>query len=449
MRVKEIKKIPKKDIVIPDYIMRPLEDEKDEDIIGLSSSFESNGMINEIDVRLNNGKYELMAGARRFVATKEDEILAKVFEDVSDIKAMILGLVENTQRKNPDINVRDAYIYKVWKKGKESREFIHQKDFAKEIGMSNMTVNVIISAGDIKDKNKSPTIQNATSFDLEITNSLSEHSDMREELLKRKQIDQLVYTDMENISKKIRSEIDKGTEKETIIDVLGLIDKTVKNDLVCNITHRALDMSASNIPSKISEERFNDVLDTYKSSPRDVKEKLKKGEISFKDAKAVKDFKTLEARRQVMKEMKVIENKKEVAQIIFDKDREMNLEIRKKQEKDMEKKGETQLRTEFDVELQNKLDKESNKDSIHDEDFVNRYQRLSSYTLGALTYFHPKKLRTVEGKKAVLEIIRNLYGLYHDVLVEVGEIKDIKTESGSDKSVKHLEARNAKIVKRV
>jgi len=42
MIVKEIKKIPKKDIVIPDYIMRPLEDEKNEDIKGLSSSIENN-----------------------------------------------------------------------------------------------------------------------------------------------------------------------------------------------------------------------------------------------------------------------------------------------------------------------------------------------------------------------------------------------------------------------
>ena len=32
MRVKEIKKISKKDIVIPDSIMRPFQDEKDEDI---------------------------------------------------------------------------------------------------------------------------------------------------------------------------------------------------------------------------------------------------------------------------------------------------------------------------------------------------------------------------------------------------------------------------------
>lgn len=449
MRVKEIKKIPKKDIVIPDYIMRPLENEENEDIKGLSSSFESSGMINEIDVRLKDGRYELMAGARRFVATKEDKIWTKVFEDVSDLKAMILGLTENLQRKGPDPNVRDTYIYKVWKKGKESGEFTCQKDLSGEIGINEKVLSVIIMAGDTKEKTKSSIIQKATSWDLERTKSLSEYPDMREDLLKREQVNQLAPKDMENISKKIMCEMDGGTKKDVIVEVLGLIDNTVNRDLQSNLNTVSSDTSPRKIVSKISEEHFNDVLITYKSSPEDVKEKWKKGEIGLKDVKDVKDFKTPEARKQVLKEIKVIENKKEVAQIIFNKDREMNIKIRKKQEDDMKKIGCTQLRTEFDVEFEKKLDMESNKDSIHDEDIVNRYQRLSSYTLGAFTHFHPRKLRTIEGKKAVLEIIRNLYGLYHDVLVDVGEIKEIKTESGSDKNIKRLEVENIKIVKRV
>lgn len=97
---------------------------------------------------------------------------------------------------------------------------------------------------------------------------------------------------MANISKKIKSEIDVGTKKEVIVEALGLIDKTIKNDLVVNATMEflTLDTPTSSVIPKISGEHFNDVLDTYKSSPEDVKEKLKKGEISLKDAKDVADF---------------------------------------------------------------------------------------------------------------------------------------------------------------
>ncbi len=220
MFVKEIKKLLKKDIIIrEDLLTRPLEDMKDEDIKNMSDSIDTNGLINEIDVRLKDGKYELIAGGRRFVATKEDEILAKIYEDVSDIDAMILGLNENIHRKDLDGNVIDAYIYKIWTKGK----FKYIKDFAKEINKSPNMLGVIISAGRTKEKMASPVVQRATSRDLERTKPLADHLDIREYILKKEQECKLNAEEIEDISKEIKRKIDNGVEKEVIIKSLEII----------------------------------------------------------------------------------------------------------------------------------------------------------------------------------------------------------------------------------
>ncbi len=234
MRVMEIKKIPKKDIVIPDSIMRSFQDVKDEDIESLSTSIKNNGMINEIDVRIKNDKFELICGARRFIAEKEDEILAKIYENVSDLKAMIIGLEENLQIKNLDINVRDAYIYKIWKKGKESGDFKYMKDLAKEISISPAVLSAIISAGEVKEKTASPVIQKATSWDLERTKPLSDHPDIREKLLKKQQDNQLTSEGVEKISRNIKVEMNTGTEKEVVVKALEVASNTVKKYLKSN-----------------------------------------------------------------------------------------------------------------------------------------------------------------------------------------------------------------------
>lgn len=449
MIVKGIIKIPKKDIVIPDYIMRPLKEEGNDEIRHLSDSIGNNGMINEIDVRLIDGRYELMAGARRFVATKEDDILAKVYENVSDLKAMVIGLVENAHRKNPDILMRDAYIYKVWKKGKADGEFKYIKDLAKEINMSENMLSIIISGGGQKEKSQSPVIQKATSRDLDRTKSLSNLPDIREDLLKKEQDNQLTSEGLEKISKEIKNEMDKGTKKEVVVKALELTNNTVKKYLKSNSPGESSGTSppSPEIIGKISDKTFKDVLKTYKESPQDVKEKWEKGEIDIKDAKDLSKFESKDARDQVLKEIKTIDDKKEVAQKIYDKDRELNIEIRKKQEEEVKKTGDTKLKTEFDVELEKKLEMESNKDNVHDEKFIDRYQRLSSYTLETFKHFHPKRLKTEESKKTVSEIIRNIYNLYHEVLIETGNIKEIRTESGSD-NVKRLEVGGHKDVKR-
>lgn len=448
MGVKEIKKIPKKDIVIPDSIMRPFQDEREEDIESLSTSIKNNGMINEIDVRIKDGKYELMAGVRRFIATKEDEISAKVYENVSDIKAMIIGLEENLHIKNLDINVRDAYIYKIWKKGKESGDFKYLKDLAKEVSLSEKMLSAIVYAGEVKSKTESPVIQKATSWDLERTKSLSDHLDIREKLLEKQQDNQLTSEGVEKISRNIKVEMNTGTKKEVVVKALEVASNTVKKYLKSNVAATSPDTSYQENLKKISDKTFNDILKTYKESPQDIKEKLEKGEIDIKEAKDVNQFKSTEARAQVLREIKKIDEKKGMIERLYDEDKKINLATRLKQQDDIEKKGETKEKTRFDKEYEEKLEKESTKDQGHDQEFIDRYERLVSYTVSTFQHFHPKRLRTMDGKRRVLDMTRNLYNLYYQVLVDSGEIKEIRSEENeNDKNIKRLVAGDIKIVR--
>lgn len=218
MRVKEIKKISKKDIVIPDYLIRPLEDKEDDDIKDLSESIENTCMIHEISVRLlENGKYELMAGGRRFQATKDEEISAKIYDDVDTIDAMIISLVENNSRKNVDINIRDAYIYKLWKIVNDSGKIKYKKDFAKKIGMKEPIVNIIIQSGEEKEKyNNMDIIQRATTRELYRTRHLKDYPEIRKQLLAVLQDGSLDSTKLEIMSKNFKGDLDEGENLEEI-----------------------------------------------------------------------------------------------------------------------------------------------------------------------------------------------------------------------------------------
>lgn len=446
MKVREIIKLKKKDIVIPDYIMRPLEDENDEDIINLSDSINKSGMINEIDVRLIDGRYELMAGARRFVATKEDEILAKVFEDISDLDAMVLGLTENLQRKNPDINQRDSYIYKVWKKGKEEGVFKYLKDLAKKICLSERMLSTIIYAGELKERVDLPEIQRATSGDLDRTKCLDGHLDIRIDLLRRQQNNQINSLELENIAKDIKSEMENGTTKDIIVKSLELTGIVISNtakkyfsshEVVSSSgTTRtdSIDISAPECVKicKISDRMFKEVLGVYKISTEDIRTKLEKNEISVENAKIVMQFESPERREQIIKEIKTSDD-------VHDWDKRTIIDTRLKQQDELNKTGNVESKTRFDIEGEKKFEKEMNKDKIHDQNYLDRYQRMSSYVLETLRSFNPKNLKTDDVKKKATLIFRSHYELLYDILVDIGEIKEIRPGE-ADLNIKRLES---------
>lgn len=83
-------------------VRKTLETEEDETgISDLANDIRENGLINPITVRLDfNGKYEIIAGQRRFLAVKllKNKLISCHIIDVSTQKAEEISLVENVQR---------------------------------------------------------------------------------------------------------------------------------------------------------------------------------------------------------------------------------------------------------------------------------------------------------------------------------------------------------------
>lgn len=80
-------------------------EEKDETIDDLVESIKTNGLLQPLAVReLSNGKYEILAGHRRYEALKRlnvDFVEVNVLDDVVDTEDVIrIQLAENIQRQN-------------------------------------------------------------------------------------------------------------------------------------------------------------------------------------------------------------------------------------------------------------------------------------------------------------------------------------------------------------
>lgn len=73
---------------------------KDSDLIELAASIEASGLLQPVIVRPRNGKYELIAGERRWRAVQRLgwTKIAAVVKDVDDQTLLTLALIENLQR---------------------------------------------------------------------------------------------------------------------------------------------------------------------------------------------------------------------------------------------------------------------------------------------------------------------------------------------------------------
>lgn len=108
-----------------------------ESLAELAESIKSQGIIEPILARPKNGKYELIAGERRWKAARKAGItlMPAIIKDFSDEESLELALVENLQRE--DLNPMDeAEAY-----SKLAGEFhMTQADIAKKVGKDRSTV---------------------------------------------------------------------------------------------------------------------------------------------------------------------------------------------------------------------------------------------------------------------------------------------------------------------
>jgi ParB family chromosome partitioning protein len=106
-------------------------------LISLSESIKEQGVIEPVLTRMRDGKYELIAGERRFRAAKMAglTVIPSIVKDFSDEQSLELALIENLQRE--DLNAMDeAEGY-----ARLAKEFsMTQEQIAKKVGKDRSTV---------------------------------------------------------------------------------------------------------------------------------------------------------------------------------------------------------------------------------------------------------------------------------------------------------------------
>jgi ParB family chromosome partitioning protein len=151
------------------------------DLQELANSIKEKGIIEPIILRPRNGKFEIIAGERRYRAAKlaEFQEVPAIEYDVPDNEALEISIVENIQRK--DLNIfEEAYSLKTLS---EIYGYTHQ-DIAVKIGKSRVTVTELIRITDLPSEVAQRCIElNITSktFLLELT-KLEEPTKMMEVL---------------------------------------------------------------------------------------------------------------------------------------------------------------------------------------------------------------------------------------------------------------------------
>ncbi len=123
----------------------------DEDALkSLSESIEQHGLIQPIVVReLANGRYQIVAGERRFRASKMAELteIPAIIIDADELKASSLALIENIQRE--DLNpLEEAMAYK----SLAERFDMTQEQISSQMGKSRSAVANTLRLLDLPDE---------------------------------------------------------------------------------------------------------------------------------------------------------------------------------------------------------------------------------------------------------------------------------------------------------
>lgn len=135
----------KNELNIEDIVInkdQPRKNFKKEELDELANSIKKYGVLQPILVRkLNNNKYQIIAGERRYRASKIAgfKTIPAIIKDFNDEESFNLSIIENIQRENLNA-VEEAYAYKTLM---ENYNYTHQ-NIADKVGKSRSHITNII-----------------------------------------------------------------------------------------------------------------------------------------------------------------------------------------------------------------------------------------------------------------------------------------------------------------
>lgn len=131
----EVRKLPIEEVIPSPYQPRTIFDE--ERIDELCQTIKTHGVIQPIVVRTRNGKYEIIAGERRFRAVKKLGLdhIPGIVRDFNDAQAASIALIENLQREGLTA-IEEALAYQ----GLMEMHQLTQESLAQRLGKSQSTI---------------------------------------------------------------------------------------------------------------------------------------------------------------------------------------------------------------------------------------------------------------------------------------------------------------------
>jgi len=131
----EVKSVPVDEILPSPYQPRTIFD--DERIDELSQTIKTHGVIQPIVLRIRNGKYEIIAGERRWRAVKKlgMETIPAIIREFNDSQAASIALIENLQREGLTA-IEEAAAYQQLME----LHALTQESLAQRLGKSQSTI---------------------------------------------------------------------------------------------------------------------------------------------------------------------------------------------------------------------------------------------------------------------------------------------------------------------
>lgn len=243
----EVKNVPVNDIVPSPYQPRTIFD--DERIDELCQTIKTHGVIQPIVVRVRDGKFELIAGERRWRAVKKlgYDTIPAIIRDFNDSQAASIALIENLQREGLTA-IEEAVAYQQL----IDLHSLTQESLAQRLGKSQSTI-----ANKIRLLHLSEPVKTA----------------LMERKITERHARALLSLDQEELQAKILEDIiTKELNVKQTESRIALLKETTKNKnkskrisfskdvrLALNTIRQSIDMvSSSGLPINTTEQDFED-----------------------------------------------------------------------------------------------------------------------------------------------------------------------------------------------
>ena len=298
----QITEIPINEIYAAEW--QPREDFDEESIKELGQSLKEKGIIQPIVVRKHENGYQIIAGERRWRASKliGKETIPTIIKDVDDFEAKEISIIENWQRKDLNYHEKEKFIYGLWIDGSKNKRYTSHNDMSRKTSIPRQTIDRIILAveerNSISNGSYEPNVQKifreSNTEDLIVTRTLKDDVDIRAEVLQIRVDKKIGQKDLHQVSKAVvtapqetRKEIVKLIDEEKLKPKDVVLFVKLVNDTVGEARKNIIDMIKDGQLKPDEIETFIKLInDTPKGLYNDIITLIRKERFEFEQVKS-------------------------------------------------------------------------------------------------------------------------------------------------------------------